>query len=109
MIINLFSTLHSLIDNKDLSDCYPLLPKHLNVYPKKGEWVYILTLNKNSNQQLRYFLGPVIDTFEHLSKNDKQKLVRKKIEDMLEQKKLRREVDDYEEEIFKEYQWKNDK
>ena len=57
-------------DNVDLSDCYPLLPKHLNVYPKVGEYVYIFTLNKNQNQQLRFFLGPIIDTFEHLSKND---------------------------------------
>lgn len=56
-------------DTKDLPDCYPLLPKHLNVYPKVGEYVYILMLNKNSNQQLRYFLGPVIDTFKNLPFN----------------------------------------
>lgn len=59
----------ALAKTEDLSDCYPLLPKHLNVYPKVGEYVYILTLNKNDNQQLRYFLGPVINTFENLTFN----------------------------------------
>lgn len=44
---------------------------------------------------------------EHLTKSEKHKLIRKKIEEMIEQKKLRHEVDDYEEEIFKEYQWKD--
>lgn len=59
-----------LADNNDLSDCYPLLPKHLNVYPKVNEYVYILTLGSSKNQQLRYFLGPVIDTYKNLTFND---------------------------------------
>jgi hypothetical protein len=58
-----------ILNNKDLPNCYPLLPKHLNVYPKEGEWVYILNINKDSNQQIRYFLGPVIDTFKNLPLN----------------------------------------
>lgn len=58
-----------ILNDKDLPNCYPLLPKHLNVYPKQGEWVYILNINKDSNQQIRYFLGPVIDTFKNLPLN----------------------------------------
>jgi hypothetical protein len=58
-----------ILNDKDLPNCYPLLPKHLNVYPKEGEWVYILNINKDSNQQIRYFLGPVIDTFKNLPLN----------------------------------------
>lgn len=56
-------------NDRDLPNCYPLLPKHLNVYPQKGEWVYVLNINKDNNQQIRYFLGPVIDTFKNLTLN----------------------------------------
>ena len=58
-----------ILNDKDLPNCYPLLPKHINVYPKKDEWVYIININKDSNQQIRYFLGPVIDTFKDLPLN----------------------------------------
>ena len=57
----------TLTKTEELSDCYPLLPKHLNVYPKVGEYVYIMTLAKGSPQQIRYFLGPVVDTFANLN------------------------------------------
>jgi hypothetical protein len=60
----------TIIETKDLPDCYPLLPKHLNVYPKVGEYVYVITLAKGSTQQLRYFLGPVIDSFGSLNFNE---------------------------------------
>jgi hypothetical protein len=56
-------------NDNDLSDCYSLLPKHLNVYPKKGEYVYILTLNSDYNKQIRYYLGPVIDVYKNLNFN----------------------------------------
>lgn len=58
-----------ILNDKDLPNCYPLLPKHINVYPKEGEWVYVLNINKNNNQQIRYFLGPVIDNFKNLTLN----------------------------------------
>lgn len=58
-----------ILNDKDLPNCYPLLPKHINVYPKEGEWIYVLNINKNNNQQIRYFLGPVIDNFKNLSLN----------------------------------------
>lgn len=60
------------IPDSDLSPCYSLLPKFLNVYPKVGEYVYIVMLeikdgSKKSNQEKRYFIGPVISTFTKLS------------------------------------------
>lgn len=57
---------HELRDDGDLTICYPLLPKHLNVYPKVNEYVYIVNLAKGKNQQIRYFIGPVVDTFQEL-------------------------------------------
>lgn len=56
-------------NDKDLADCFPLLPKHLWTYPLKGEYVYLLMLGSNSQQQIRYFLGPVTDTFKNLDGN----------------------------------------
>ncbi len=40
--------------------CYPLLPKHLQVSPKQGEKVLIITSNQLSTESKRYFIGPVI-------------------------------------------------
>lgn len=62
-------TIDSTLKDNELPKCYPLLPKHLNIYPNIGEYVYILNLNSNSTQQIRYFLGPVIDTFKNLENN----------------------------------------
>lgn len=59
----------NILKDDDLPRCYPLLPKHLNVYPKKGEYVYILMLNSDSQQQIRYYLGPIIDTYKNLPFN----------------------------------------
>jgi hypothetical protein len=46
---------------------------------------------------------------DNISKAEKHNLIRKKIEDRLEQKKIRHELDDYDEEIFKEFEWDDDK
>ena len=43
---------------------------------------------------------------ENIGKNEKHKIIRKKLEEIMEQKKLRHEVDDYDEEVFKEFNWK---
>lgn len=59
----------NILKDDDLPRCYPLLPKHINVYPKKGEYVYILMLNTDSQQQIRYYIGPVIDTYKNLPYN----------------------------------------
>lgn len=59
----------NILKDDDLPRCYPLLPKHINVYPKKGEYVYILMLNADSQQQIRYYIGPVIDTYKNLPYN----------------------------------------
>lgn len=59
------------IKDGDLAPCYPILPKHINVYPKVGEYVYIIMLeikegSVKSNQEKRYFIGPVVSTFPKL-------------------------------------------
>lgn len=46
---------------------------------------------------------------DNISKAEKHSMIRKKIEERLEQKKLRHELDDYDEEIFKEFEWDKDK
>lgn len=40
-----------------------------------------------------------------ISKSAKQAMLRKKIEERLEQKRMRRELDDYDEEIYQEFDW----
>ena len=42
---------------------------------------------------------------DSISKSEKQAMVRKKIEERLEQKRIRRELDDYDEEIYQDYDW----
>ena len=42
---------------------------------------------------------------DSISKSEKQAMVRKKIEERLEQKRIRRELDDYDEEIYQEFDW----
>ena len=42
-------------------------------------------------------------------KPDKKWVIRKKLEERLDQKKLRSELDDYEEEIHKEFDWDDGK
>ena len=39
------------------------------------------------------------------TKNEKRHLIRKKLEERMEQKRLRSEIDDYEEEIHKDFDW----
>lgn len=40
-----------------------------------------------------------------ISKSEKQAMVRKKIEERLEQKRIKRELDDYDEEIYQDFDW----
>lgn len=62
------------LKDNELAPCYPLLPKHLHIYPKKGEWVDIIMLEikegvAKSNQEKRYFIGPIISVFSKLNAN----------------------------------------
>lgn len=50
--------------------CMPMLPKFISVQPKKGETVYIMTLDKNKGFIDRLYFGPVISQPQNL--NDEQ-------------------------------------
>jgi hypothetical protein len=51
-------------DNKLTTDeipyCYPLLPKHFHINPKKGEMVLVITSRLNAPNSQRWFIGPII-------------------------------------------------
>lgn len=42
---------------------------------------------------------------DNLSKSEKHAMVRKKIEEKLEQKRLRHDLDDFDEELFQDFDW----
>lgn len=58
---------HTSTTTDKLPNCYPLLPKHLNVYPKVGEYVYVIFLAKGKPYQIRYYIGPVVNTLNNLN------------------------------------------
>jgi hypothetical protein len=67
-------TLDDEIPDSALAPCYSFLPKYINIYPKKGEYVYILMLElkegvAKSNQEKRYYVGPIISTLNKLEKD----------------------------------------
>lgn len=56
--------------SEELPWCYPLLPKHLSVVPKKGESVFIFYFNRNREHTDRLYLGPLISQPQKLNKDD---------------------------------------
>lgn len=50
-----------LTDN-ELTNCFPLLPKHLNVVPKVGEVVHIFTFDDGTKFADRFYVGPIISS-----------------------------------------------
>jgi len=50
------------VTDDNLTNCYPLLPKHLNVKPKKGEMVFIFTFGEGSKFSDRFYMGPLISS-----------------------------------------------
>lgn len=57
------------ISDKELVECHSLLPKHLNIIPKVGEYVKILFWNTKNLQQLREYIGPIISQPQKLKKD----------------------------------------
>lgn len=57
-----------LTDNQ-LANCYPLLPKHINIVPKIGEVVFIILLDPDNKFSDRLYFGPIISTPQHLQKD----------------------------------------
>ena len=58
------------IRNEDLPNCFPLLPKHLNVIPKVGEYVFIIKSTLKNQRQHRLWMGPIISQPQKLGKDD---------------------------------------
>ena len=50
------------VATKNLTNCFPLLPKHLNVVPKVGEAVLIFTFDDGTKYADRFYLGPIISS-----------------------------------------------
>lgn len=48
--------------NEDLPNCFPILPKHLNMVPKVGELVLVVLLGEDEKFSDRYYIGPFIST-----------------------------------------------
>jgi hypothetical protein len=57
-----------LTDNQ-LANCYPLLPKHINIVPKVGEVVFIILLDPDNRYSDRLYFGPIISTPQYLQKD----------------------------------------
>lgn len=51
----------------DLPWCFPLLPKYLNIQPKVGESVFILTFSDDRAHSDRLYVGPIISQPQKLN------------------------------------------
>lgn len=49
-------------NDAELTNCYPLLPAHLNVVPKVGEAVFIFTFDDDTKFADRFYMGPIISS-----------------------------------------------
>jgi len=49
-------------NDKELANCFPLLPAHLNVVPKVGEAVFIFTFDDDTKYADRFYMGPIISS-----------------------------------------------
>ena len=54
----------------DLVYAFPMLPKHINVTPKKGEGVLIFRMNSNDRIKDRLYLGPIVSQPQFLENAD---------------------------------------
>ena len=59
----------AITDNRLLPNCYPILPKHLNIVPKVGEVVFIMLLDPSDRYSDRLYFGPMISSRENLKED----------------------------------------
>jgi len=52
-----------------LPNCFPLLPKHLNVVPQKGEMVLVMLYGDDARKDDRFYIGPIISSRTKLNKD----------------------------------------
>jgi len=52
---------NSVLDS-ELPNCFPILPKHLNLVPKVDEVVLVVTIGEDEKQSDRFYIGPIISS-----------------------------------------------
>lgn len=52
-----------------LPNCFPLMPKHLNLVPKVGEMVLVIAKSYNERFDDRFYIGPIISSQTKLDKD----------------------------------------
>lgn len=59
----------AITDDRLLPNCYPMLPKHVNIVPKIGEVVFIILLDPTDRYSDRLYFGPMISSRENLKED----------------------------------------
>tara|TARA_R100000544_G_C2225995_1_gene60737 strand:+ start:449 stop:1531 length:1083 start_codon:yes stop_codon:yes gene_type:complete len=57
-------------DLYNLPNCFPLMPKHTNLVPKKGEFVIVMLIGDDERYNDRFYIGPIISSSIKLNKDD---------------------------------------
>tara|TARA_R110000796_G_scaffold61077_2_gene141399 strand:- start:44844 stop:45953 length:1110 start_codon:yes stop_codon:yes gene_type:complete len=57
-------------DVYNLPNCFPLMPKHTNLVPKKGEFVIVMLIGDDERFNDRFYIGPIISSAVKLNKDD---------------------------------------
>ena len=55
------------ISNAQLPNCFPLLPKHLNIVPKKRERVIVFIFGEDEKFSDRFYIGPITSSEDKLN------------------------------------------
>lgn len=53
----------------EIPDSFPLLPKTINIVPKKGEAVLVVMETLSSGKSQRYYIGPIISQSQYFEKD----------------------------------------
>lgn len=54
----------------ELPNCFPLMPKHINIPPKVGELVLLFFFSNDLSHSDRLYIGPLISSLENISKEE---------------------------------------
>ncbi len=55
------------ISNAELPNCFPLLPKHLNIVPKENERVIVFIFGEDEKFADRFYIGPITSSEDKLN------------------------------------------
>lgn len=74
LLVRIYGT-DKLDGDENLMECYPLLPKYLNIMPKEGEAVFIQQFSltesaKFAQKSQRFWIGPIISQLQYLEGQD---------------------------------------